>query len=115
MATPNTGLLRGDTNKMAQGAAIINGKISEVKTILLATNEAVTSLSQGWASDAADQFGSIMLQWDQDMVNVIASLEKIEAQLTHTKFSYDTQQYQEMGLTSDLAKTLSGLTPNIPK
>lgn len=115
MATGNNGLLRGDTVKMAQGASIINGKISEVKTILLATNEAVTSLSQGWASDAASQFNGIMQQWDQDMVNVIASLERIEAQLTHTKFTYDSQQYQEMGLTSDLAKTLSGLTPQIPR
>ncbi|WP_035839331.1 WXG100 family type VII secretion target [Kitasatospora azatica] len=106
---------RGDPAVMAQGAQIINGKIGEVKTILVATNEAVTSLSGGWASDAAQQFSTIMGQWDQDMVNVIASLERIEAQLTHTKFHYDKQQYEAMNLTSDFKKTLSGLTPIVPK
>ncbi|QMU77936.1 WXG100 family type VII secretion target [Streptacidiphilus sp. PB12-B1b] len=117
MTTPSGSgsVLRGDPAVMAQGAQIINGKIGEVKTILVATNEAVTSLSGGWTSDAASAFTNIMGQWDQDMVNVIAALERIEAQLTQTKFSYDKQQYEAIGLTSDFARTLSGLTPQIPK
>ena len=106
---------RGDPAVMAQGAQVINGKIGEVKTILVATNEAVTSLSGGWTSDAASQFNTIMQQWDQDMVNVIASLERIESQLTNTKFHYDKQQYEAMGLTSDFSRTLSGMTPVVPK
>lgn len=113
MASTDGSVKRGDTHIMLQGADIIHGKISEVQTILVAVNEAVNSLSTHWDSDARLQFQSAMGEWDQDMVNVVGNLEEIEATLRQTKFTYDKQQYEAMNLSSDFARTLSGLTPSL--
>jgi uncharacterized protein YukE len=116
MASTTSGTpIQGQITQMQKGSTAVGTAIANTKTILLATDEAVTSLMTGWASDAAGQFNTIMKRWDQDMVNVIASLERIQAELDNTTFTYNKQQFEEMGLTGDFAKTIEGLTPVVPK
>jgi WXG100 family type VII secretion target len=109
-----TNLIAGQLATMQQGAEYVGNTVTQARGILTTTNETVNSLMQGWASNAATQFRGIMTQWDQDMANVIAALQRIQEQLDNTRASYNTQQAEELNLTGDFAKTLSGSAPAVP-
>jgi WXG100 family type VII secretion target len=102
------GQTSAQVDAMASAARQVDAAGQALADIQGRVQQAVSSTSGGYTSDAATLFRNVMAQWHQDFTKIIGGLERIQTALTGTQKGYEATMQQERASANQVAALLNG-------